>query len=538
VLSLVVEHPLQPMPRVPSGELTPESAAIDTDTGPVTAVDVGFALMTPFSVGRAKRDTTPALAFAPTPRVEISAGLERERVLLASRILGGRYRLGRQLGAGGYGAVYAAEDTISGERVAIKLLSPAASQSHELVIRFHREAIAASRIRHPHIVNVADFDVDEDDGHFIVMEHLDGRDLAQTLAEVRTLAPLRALTIAAQCARGLAAAHRVGVLHRDLKPGNVFLVRKDGGGESVKVIDFGISKLTQIAGDYTDVTSSSKVVGTPSYMSPEQARGAVLDARTDVYALGVMLFEMLVGERPFTGRSPIEIIGNHMSAPRVAPSALRPELADYPGLDDLVLRAIASAPDQRFASMASLADALVACIRTIAPAAADHVTEPTGEQTPRAHSDREVTSPIVRATPRWLLIALVVAIVASVAAIVWSSRTSEKAAPHEVITPAVKTPPVLESPPPPPPPTSREITITSSPSGADVYRGDARIGVTPLTITLEPTERSLKVVAPGYRAKSIVVRDGEDQVDVVLTAKRAPKPPPRTTPSVRGVADW
>jgi serine/threonine-protein kinase len=494
---------------VPSGELTPEVAAIDADTGPVTAVDVGLAIVTPFRLKRRKGDS---LAHAPTPLVEISAGLERERASLASRILGGRYRLGRQLGAGGYGAVFAAEDTISGERVAIKVLSPAASQSHELVIRFHREAIAASRVRHPHIVNVADFDIDDDDGHFIVMEHLDGRDLAQTLAEVRPLPPLRALTIAAQCARGLAAAHRVGVLHRDLKPANVFLVRKEDGGETVKVIDFGISKLTPVAGDYTDLTSSSKVVGTPSYMSPEQARGAELDARTDVYALGVMLFEMLVGERPFSGRSPIEIIGNHMSAPRFAPSRLRAELADYPGLDDLVLRAIAPAREQRFASMAAFADALIACIEAVAPEGAAHATEPTDKQPRRSHRDREVTSPVARpGVSRWLLAAAAVA--ATLAVVGVASRITQDAPPPHRVVPAVSAPPVVASPPvvAQPPVVAPPPVVAQPPPPSTTSR---QVAISPSAASPKPAPKR------------------------VSKPKSAPKPAPRPTPNVRGVADW
>ncbi|HSN24820.1 MAG TPA: serine/threonine-protein kinase [Kofleriaceae bacterium] len=422
-----------------TGEATPDHSAPDSDTGPVTDVERLVASMTPLDVGRFTsavgeiraapdpRDVVPGIALAPTPGAELSVRLARAGTSSSGRILGGRYRLGRQLGAGGYGAVYAAEDTITGERVAIKVLSPGASLKQELVIRFHREAIAASRVRHPHIVHVADFDVDEDDGHYIVMEQLDGCDLAQTLADEGRLAPVRALTVAAQCARGLAAAHRVGVLHRDLKPANVFVVRREGGREIVKVIDFGISKLTAIAGDYTDVTSASKVVGTPLYMAPEQARGKPLDARADVYALGVMLFEMLVGERPFGGRSPLEILGNHFSAPRIAPSNLRAELAGCPGLDALVLRALAADPDQRFPSMESFGDALLECLRAIAPDAARHATEPTGARAassaPVTHDDA-TTSEVWRFVPRSRRRRVVAAmIVTIIAAVGWMSRT-------------------------------------------------------------------------------------------------------------------
>jgi eukaryotic-like serine/threonine-protein kinase len=559
------------------GEVTPDHLATDTDTGPLTDVAPGIVTtMTPLDVGRSTSvvgeisDTSAslgALVLEPTPRVEVSAGLARRRAATVTRILGGRYRLGRQLGAGGYGAVFAAEDTITGERVAIKVLSPAASTNQELIIRFHREAIAASRVRHPHIVNVADFDVDDDDGHYIVMEQLDGCDLAQRLAESGRFAAARALTIAAQCARGLAAAHRVGVLHRDLKPANIFLVRREGGGETVKVIDFGISKLTPIAGDYTDVTSASKVVGTPSYMSPEQARGACLDARTDVYALGVVLFEMLVGERPFTGRSPLEILGNHLSAPRVAPSTLRGELADCPGLDALVLRALSADANQRFASMEAFGDALVACLHAFAPDAAKHVTEPTGERTTptrRVQHDGEATSAVARfgSRSRWLGIGAAV-IATSIAAISLMSREHAPASQHHRAVAA--SPPLaetLQSPARPllPAPTpsrsiavevpagpvapdsgsSHEVLITSSPRGAAVYRADQRIGVTPLTVVLEPADetRTLSIHAPGYRRRRIVVDADREHVNVVLTSDRRQKPAARSAPSERGVAEW
>jgi serine/threonine-protein kinase len=531
------------------------------------------ATMTPLDVGRftsavgeisGTSGPIDALALAPTPRVEISAGLARRRAPTATRILGGRYRLGRQLGAGGYGAVFAAEDTISGERVAIKVLSPAASTNQELIIRFHREAIAASRVRHPHIVNVADFDVDEDDGHYIVMEQLDGCDLSQKLAESRRFAPARALTIAAQCARGLAAAHRVGVLHRDLKPANIFLVRREGGGETVKVIDFGISKLTPIAGDYTDVTSASKVVGTPSYMSPEQARGARLDARTDVYALGVVLFEMLVGERPFTGRSPLEILGNHMSAPRIAPSMLRRELADCPGLDALVVRALSADVDQRFVSMEAFGDALVACLRAVAPDAAKHVTEPTGERAnfTRWEHDGEVTSEVARfgSRSRWIGVAFAV-IATCIAAI--SLMPRDHAPASNLRREVAGSPPLVEtrhSPARPslPAPTpsrstiaevpaepaadsrSHEVLITSSPRGAAVYRADQRLGVTPLIVVLGPADdtQTLSIDAPNYRRRRIVVDGDREHVNVVLTSDRPRKPAARSVPGVRGVAEW
>jgi Protein kinase domain len=281
------------------------------------------------------------------------------------RILGDRYRLGAHIGIGGYGVVFDAHDQRLDKRVAIKILSPAVAEDAEILGRFKREAMAASRVRHECIVDVTDFDIEPAGTSFIVMELLDGSDLSEVIAAEGALAPERALAIAAQCASGLAAAHRERILHRDLKPANIFLVRSASRPDFVKIIDFGIAKITNADGDYSSVTSASKVVGTPFYMPPEQARGLPLDGRTDVYALGIILFEMLTGERPFTGASALEILTNAATRPRVAPSSLRPELAGTPGLDELVLGAIAIDRTRRFASMERFGAAILACLADI-----------------------------------------------------------------------------------------------------------------------------------------------------------------------------
>jgi eukaryotic-like serine/threonine-protein kinase len=525
---------------------TPLEAVTDVD-GHAQVTDTPHGVLVVAKESRAPWPTPAPLAETPPVPGEDDPG--RARAPGPGRLLGDRYRLSRQLGIGGYGAVFAAVDRVTGERVAIKVLTPAASQCAEMITRFYREAIAASRARHPHIVDVADFGVDDDGRHYLVMEHLAGSDLAEVLAGARRLPPARALVIAAQCARGLAAAHRVGVLHRDLKPANVFLVWRTTGDESVKIIDFGISKLTRAAGDYTDVTSASHVVGTPCYMSPEQARGATLDERTDVYALGVMLFEMLVGDRPFTGRSPIEILAKHRDAPRVSPSARRPELAACPGLDALVLRALAAAPAGRFRSMEEFGEAILACLCAIDPAAARHATEITGELVePRSAAAR--AAPPRRPGLRPLGLALAATALATLAVAWWprgggnpleddpAMATARSATPAPPLGPAlvvVPVPvPVLAAPTatsspaaggaaPRPAGRRQRVTLTSTPAGATVRRDGDTIGVTPLQLDLEPEGDPvvLTLAAAGHRDRRVVVGPDQEVVEAVL--ERAPR---------------
>jgi serine/threonine-protein kinase len=310
------------------------------------------------------------------------------------------------------------------------------------------------------------------------------------------------------------------VLHRDLKPANVFLVRRPEGGETVKIIDFGISKLTRAAGDYTDVTSASKVVGTPCYMAPEQARGAALDARTDVYSLGVMLFEMLVGERPFTGRSALEILIKHLEAPRVAPSQLRPELVTCPGLDALVLRALASSAAQRFRSMEELGEAIVACLRAIDPVAAERATEITGELV--APTVPSTSSPEALGWQRRGVALLGIGVVAGAAmvlALTLRARGGERVHPGApdggapARAPAAaprSTTSVIE----PPAPAPVVVRVTSRPVGASVRRDGAVLGVTPIDLVLTDEPSSITVAARGYHDRRVVL-DGAGRATLI-----------------------
>ncbi|MBI2392518.1 MAG: serine/threonine protein kinase [Deltaproteobacteria bacterium] len=219
-------------------------------------------------------------------------------------VLAGKYELTRLHGRGAFGAVYEASNVEIGKRVAVKLIEPQYVRNEEVVARFRVEARAASRVESEHIVQVFDVGHDPDHGLFMVMELLQGEDLAARLDREFKLSPAVAVHIAVQAARALAKAHAAGVVHRDLKPANVFLITREDGSLLVKLVDFGISKILSEdaraagsgarAGDRA-LTRMGTVVGTPNYMSPEQARGLPVDGRTDVWSLGAVLYEMLAG---------------------------------------------------------------------------------------------------------------------------------------------------------------------------------------------------------------------------------------------------
>ena len=269
----------------------------------------------------------------------------------------GQYKILRTLGAGGMGTVYLGEHVLLGRRAAIKTLLSALSNHRELVDRFFNEARAISSISDPGVVSVFDFGYHVDGTAYIVMEFLEGESLADRLDRIDRLRLVDALRLARQLSSSLAAAHERGIVHRDLKPGNVFLVRDPEvtGGERTKILDFGICKLDDPDG--TTTTQTGAMLGTPVYMSPEQCRGAgAVDHRSDIYALGCVLFHMTTGRPPFDVEGVGDYIAAHLKEPPPIPSSIVPELP--PAVDALLLQCLAKDPELRLSSMSEVQEAI------------------------------------------------------------------------------------------------------------------------------------------------------------------------------------
>ena len=273
----------------------------------------------------------------------------------------GAFRLVERLGAGGMGEVFLAEHETIGRHVALKVLHADHLRNPRMHERFAREARLAARVRHPNVVEVTELLALPDGRPYMAMEYVAGSDAATVAARGMNLA--RFVELAAQMADALAAAHAAGVVHRDLKPANV-LVTDDG---RVKLLDFGVARL--VGGEDDRLTQTGQIMATPSYMSPEQATGEPVDARGDLYSLGVILWELCVGRRPFEGRSFGDFVLLHATQPPLPPSqAGQRQLEEQipPALDAIVLRCLQKRPEQRFASAAELRAALLELARPAA----------------------------------------------------------------------------------------------------------------------------------------------------------------------------
>ncbi len=269
----------------------------------------------------------------------------------------GNYDITAILGAGGMGTVFLAEHPVIGSKVALKAIHPEFAQSPEVFARFVNEAKAVNQIGHDHIIDITDFGIARTGDCYFMMEYLEGETLTAAIKRTGALRPARALNIAAQIADALSASHEHGVIHRDLKPENIFLIVRDGVQDFVKVLDFGLAKLTHADELAMYPFRAGSVMGTPYYMSPEQCEGrAEIDHRTDVYALGVMFFEMLTGKIPFGSEDYGEILVKHISVQPPAARSIMPDLS--PALDMILFRALSKAPGDRFQSMTDFRNAL------------------------------------------------------------------------------------------------------------------------------------------------------------------------------------
>jgi serine/threonine protein kinase len=268
-------------------------------------------------------------------------------------VVKGRYNVISKLGEGGMGAVYLAEQITIGRKVALKVLKGKFASEDEFIGRFRREARSAASINHRNVVTIYDFDQANDGSLFIAMEYLPGVKLSEIVKRDGSLPSGRAIRIGLQIAEGLDAAHRAGVIHRDIKPDNVMIIEKRGGDE-VKLMDFGIARLQESVA--SNLTRTGVIMGTPAYMAPEQAEGTQVSEKTDIYALGIVLYEMLTGSVPFKAPTPSAVLVKQLQEPPIPLRKVRKEISA--AIDRLVMRALEKNPEKRQPDMSKVVEGL------------------------------------------------------------------------------------------------------------------------------------------------------------------------------------
>ena len=298
----------------------------------------------------------------PTPEKPIAPEPARGAASLVGTTLVGRYKVERLLGEGGMGAVYLVHHTGIHKRMALKVLRADLMRNPAVVARFEREAMAAAHFDHPNVAAAHDYGRIDEGSFFLVLEYVEGEELRAALEQAKGPLPLaRALYIGRQLASALVRAHELGIVHRDLKPENVMLVKRDGHGDFVKVLDFGLAQVSRRINDEdasegatpqparapTKLTKRGDIFGTPAYMAPEQSVGEDTDVRTDLYAVGIILYELITGQRPFRGKSLLVLVQEHLSAPPPPMSEREPAIKVPKAVEDLVQRLLAKSPEDR-----------------------------------------------------------------------------------------------------------------------------------------------------------------------------------------------
>ncbi len=284
--------------------------------------------------------------------VPVVEGPRRSDEISSGTVLGGHYRVDRVLGEGGMGVVYAVTHTKLNKRFALKLLKKDLARDPDTRARFLLEAQAAGQIVHPNVVEITDYSSLPDGSAYLVMEFLDGQPLSRMIKLGGAIPALRAVAIIRDVASALQAAHELGIVHRDLKPDNVFVIQQHSQTrrEVSKILDFGVAKVAGSA----KLTRTGMVFGTPHYMSPEQASGGVIDGRTDVYALGVIMYEMFTGRVPFEADTYMGVLTKHMFEAPIPPSQVAGPARELGALEDVTLKALAKRPEERYGSMREL----------------------------------------------------------------------------------------------------------------------------------------------------------------------------------------
>ncbi len=514
-----------------------------------------------------------------------------DEVLTAGTLIAGKYRVERELGRGGMGVVVAATHVDLDQRVAIKILQKSAALSPDALARFLREARAAAKIRSEHVTRVMDVGKLDDGLTYIVMEYLEGSDLSDLVRQEGQVRISAAVDYVLQACEGIAAAHAAGIIHRDIKPANLFVARQPGRPNTIKILDFGVSKISDNGNGANDgsATQTGQVFGSPLYMSPEQLDSAIsVDGRTDIWALGVVLFELLAGKPPFQGKSSANIMSAVLRDPAPKLRSLRPDVPA--ALEEVVARCLEKDREFRYATVIDLAEAIApfcgkgaedtvnriyqilahaadADLNAVSSVGQSGLGEPAKKgSSSGSESDRRKSGPRAESSPgslkgaahtrenaqtnskhRTFMIAFVGFAALATVGIVFQGRTSrsntpnaatslpsEAVVPNSAIVPSVAptsvpTPTTVEKPA-----LSSDVTITftGAPEGTKVFRGDAEIGSTstPLRLPRQTEKVTLRFSAESFESTEMQVIPDVDQT-VTVTLKSAK--PSNTAPVKR-----
>ncbi|MBX7113126.1 MAG: protein kinase [Myxococcaceae bacterium] len=356
--------------RMFQGSAAPQAKTLPEAKLPegLLATMMGASAAAPEPAASAK-PTTPAPSAAPntpSPSAPSPTAPGGEDRMEPGSVLDNRFQIEGHLASGGMGDVYRAAHIYLKRPIALKLLKRSFAGDQDMWARFQREAELVSQLESPFIVRVFDFGRTSSGQPFLAMELVDGITLDQLLEREKQLTPERAITLMTQVCEGLHEAHAMGIIHRDLKPPNIILGKRRDGSEVAKILDFGIARLADTTQQQASLTQMGMVVGTPAYLAPEQALADVLDARTDIYALGCVLFELLTGRPPFVTENLQKLVAMHLTEAPPDPVALRPSLAEYPALCAAVLKALQKDRTQRFQDIRAFAQGIAA--KTMIPA--------------------------------------------------------------------------------------------------------------------------------------------------------------------------
>ena len=547
------------VPKITPSAVKPVSSSSARQSGTVVTAETQLA---PSEPGRGLKVVTVSPGSI-SMDMEVTSS-QRHDPYLGSTI-DGRYKVEALLGEGGMGVVYRCTHTIIGKKVAMKVLRADLARDAEVTERFLNEAKAASTIGNAHIIDISDFGQFPDGATYFVMEFLNGQPLSKVLEGGQPLPVSRIIHMGRQLAEGLSAAHASGIVHRDLKPDNIFLIDRGGEKDFIKILDFGIAKVST-SSEAAKLTRAGAVFGTPHYMSPEQAAGQPVDHRGDVYSFGVILYEMASGRVPFDADNFMGILTQHMYKSPVPIRALVPQPQDVPpGLEAIVLKCLSKRPDHRYQSMDEMIAEFDKLKQGAVPdAVPEMMSRSGGFNVPADYFMKGHMPAPVPATPaqhskqksRWPLFAGLAGVLAAVGIVAAIFAKSSESGAHGQNPVATTAAPVVEPIGSGKAASNDDITLSKQvalgvePARAHIFRDGKDLGTSPVVIDIEEGKLvQLDIKLNGYKDKRLVLDGSQAKVSVALESstsrpaarpvqpKAKPdgeKPPPKKKPGIGG----